>query len=91
MLGITYYSSTQKENSFSLRELADVQGCTSVAGGRMPGETRMRGYKIKAVILFDPRPLASLSPTLSRRDAYRDVGGRVTHGAVTERELTGQQ
>jgi hypothetical protein len=23
-----------KENSFSLREKADVQGCTSVAGGR---------------------------------------------------------
>jgi hypothetical protein len=40
-----------KENSFSFREKADVQGCTSVAAGRMPGATRMRDIN-QAVILF---------------------------------------
>jgi hypothetical protein len=54
---------------------------------------------------FDPRPLASLSPTLSRRDACRDAGDRAKlpllltpltnipaggTGAVAERELTAQ-
>ena len=32
-----------------LREKADVQGCTSVAGGRKPGATRMRGYINQAI------------------------------------------
>ena len=48
-----------KENSFSLREKADVQGCTSVAGGRMPGATRMRGYEIKQLSYFIPSPQPS--------------------------------
>jgi hypothetical protein len=49
-----------QENPFSLRELADVQGCASVAGGRKPGATRMRGYKLRPLSNSSPGPRFAL-------------------------------
>jgi hypothetical protein len=46
-----------------LREKDDVHGCTSVAGGRMPEATWMRGLVFMQLSLFYP-----LTPTLSRRE-----------------------